>query len=300
MNPNMDLNLWEPELFFCSHATADNVLASRVERGLKILNPALNLYFAENKYVGVPLIDKLKKELLESNALLVIWTKKAESNISTSQIISFEVGMAYSLGLPIYLLRFQEAGMPWVFEQITDFITVKSEEQPEIDRTITQIDPNSFYHPIDVIIPKEKYDKRNDGTNHSMNLDVISDSGDIILPNQFNGIIHYDIVNNRLSPERSVWISIISSPSIKLNFNQGKLDAETGVHRNDLFHMFRQAQNMITIHWPSLQTGAIRRFEIGLESVDHITNDDYLIFQVSSEHIINQRYRKINIRRSII
>ncbi|GEM_PF-2181042 len=59
-----------------------------------MLDGNYELYFAERSLVGSPLIHKLKAELLNSNALLCAWTDNA-SILETSQIISFELGMAF-------------------------------------------------------------------------------------------------------------------------------------------------------------------------------------------------------------
>ena len=94
--------MWIPERIFFSHATKDSKITDLFTEAFKKYNNNFELYKAERVLVGKPLIEKLKDEILNSNGIVVVWTKNTKKE-NTRHIISFEIGMAYSLGLPIYL-----------------------------------------------------------------------------------------------------------------------------------------------------------------------------------------------------
>ena len=83
---------WIPEKIFLSHSSKDKDIVDKVEHYLH--QKQYKVYVAERKMVGYPLILKLKEQLLDSNALILTWTKNANIKKS-SKINAFEIGMAF-------------------------------------------------------------------------------------------------------------------------------------------------------------------------------------------------------------
>ena len=188
-----NLTNWYPERFFYSHASKDDKLTQIVEKEVRELG--YEIYIAERNLVGIPLIQKLREELINCNALLLGWSKNTNLK-SSSQIISFEFGMAYSLGLPIYIIKTFKGKMPWFFDKLTDYIKIDEHLEVKVKEALQKIEPFSFFHPIDLLIPKEelfKYPNRN----QSKNITLVQEDGSLNIPPNFNDIIHFRLINRR-------------------------------------------------------------------------------------------------------
>lgn len=308
MHNAVNYQKWNPERIFFSHATKDNNLTEKVKDSIEKIINGCEVYIAERNLVGKPLIEKLKEEMLDCNALIVSWTNNTNIK-STSQIISFEVGMAYSLGLPVYILFFDSVKIswfklkipwfklkeiPWFFKNITDYEKVNSRDKNDIEKALKKIEPISFIHPLDIQFPKKKYpgaflNKK------SSNIDVVQEDGSLKFEAGFNDILHYFLINNRKKPEKNVRFLLRFPDVFKITYDPGSLEGEGNVKRNEFFYCF-QLKYDITIYWPSF---GIRKtiFEIKIEIPSDITNLNNLCLDiaVSSDNIVGYRRKKIPI-----
>jgi len=263
---------WYPERFFYSHASKDDKLTQIVENEIRELG--YEIYIAERSLVGIPLIQKLREELINCNAFLLGWTKNTNSK-SSSQIISFEIGMAYSLGLPIYIIKTFKGKMPWFFDKLTDYIKIDDLLEIKVKEALQKIEPFSFFHPIDLIIPKEelfKYPNRN----QSKNISVVQKDGTLNIPKNFNDIIHFRLINRRPKPEKNVRLLLKFPKEISIIFDAGSLDGSTKVQRNEIFDMRETPNGTVRMYWASLPVEDMN-FEIRFKTNNELINKQVLI-----------------------
>ncbi len=252
------------------------------------------IYIAERNLVGVPLIQKLREELINCNALLLGWTKNTKTK-SSSQIISFEIGMAFSLGIPIYIIKTEKGEMPWFYDKLTDYIQVDEIIEDKIRDALNKIEPFSFLHPIDLLIPKEEYFKY-PNRNQSENITIVQDDGSLNLPQNFNGIIHFKLVNRRPKSEKNVRIILKFPKEIDIKFDAGSLDRTSKVQRNEIFDMRETSKGIVRIYWASLPP-EIYNMEIRfIRNNGAVKTQQYLECLCSSDNIIGWRKKEFPIQ----
>ncbi len=281
---------WSPERIFYSHATIDNEITKRVLKCAEKLDKNYAVYVADRKITGIPLMEKLRQEIYNSNALLLSWTDNC-SKTNSNQIISFELGMAYSLGIPIYLLKFTKDKLPWFYDQLTDYESLSDDSEDLIFNKLKKLDLSKFYNPIDILIPNEELPKY--GKNQSKNIEVVQKDGTLKLTTPFNGIIHFRLVNRRLKPEKNVRIIIEFPNQVKILFDAGSINGSTGVQRNELFEMIKYSKKAVRMVWESLPSESFN-FELRL-IVDkpEETLLDKIKITVSSESFNGWRLKEI-------
>jgi hypothetical protein len=287
------VNRWHPERVFYSHASCDDRLTAAVQKALQY-SGGYEVYIAERGMVGKPLMDKLREELVSCNAILVGWTKNGNRK-RTSEIVSFELGMAFSLGLPIYLLRLRKAKMPWFFDRLTDYTGISAPTDSEVKRAIASIEPFSFCHPIDVTCPSEAYSKGSPPVSASENLQVVQPDGTILLPADFEGILHFRVSNRRPRSERDVRLLLQFPAELSLSFDAGVLDGNAIVQRNDVFYMWPR-QNGVELHWPSLAARDFI-FELRVKTpAGQTPGSSHVTCLLSSENLVEWRSKQIPVR----
>ena len=279
---------WYPERFFYSHASKDDKLTEIVEKEIREFG--YEIYIAERNLVGVPLIQKLREELINCNALLLGWSKNANSKRS-GQIISFEMGMAYSLGLPIYIIKTFKGTMPWFFDKLTDYIKIDELLATKVKEALQKIEPFSFFHPIDLIIPREEFFKYSN-RNQSKNISVVQEDGTLNIPQNFNDIIHFRLINRRPKSEKNVRLLLKFPKEISINFDAGSLDGSTKVQRNEIFDMRETPKGTVRMYWASLPVEN-RNFEIRFKINNELTNKQAAIeCFCSSDNIVGWRKKE--------
>lgn len=287
-----DLANWYPERFFYSHASKDHNLAQIVEKEIKKLG--YDIYIAERNLVGAPLVQKLRDELINCNALLLGWTKNTNAK-SSSQIISFEIGMAYSLGLPIYIIKTVKSKMPWFYDKLTDYINTNEPLDIKIKEALEKIEPFSFFHPVDLLIPKEelfKYPNRN----QSKNIVVVQEDGTLNIPQNFNDIIHFRLINRRPKSEKNVRLLLKFPDEINIIFDAGSLDGSSAVQRNEIFDMREAPKGTVRMYWASLPVESMN-FEIRLKTDNEVVKKQASIeCYCSSDNIIGWRKKEFLIQ----
>lgn len=283
---------WYPERFFYSHAAKDIALTQLIEKVIR--KNGYEIFIADRKVVGAPLIQKLHKELKNCNALLLGWTKNASLK-DTSQIVSFELGMAYSLGLPIYIVQTYKGKMPWFFDKLTDYIHIDELIEIKIKEAFEKIEPFSFLHPIDLLIPKEEYFKY-PPRNQSENITIVQEDGFLNIPKNFNGIIHFTLCNRRLKSEKNVRLLLKFPEEITITFNAGDLTGTSGVQRNEIFDMWETPKGTIRMYWSSFPVINMT-FEINLNTITNLDKTkSYIECLCSSDNIIGWRKKQFPIR----
>jgi hypothetical protein len=276
--------LWRPERFFYSHATRDEQLTAIVKDVLESRHDGLEVYVAERGIVGKPLVEKLREELLSCNAILVGWTARASKK--SSAIISFELGMAFSVGLPIFLLRVRNAKMPWFFDKLTDYADVSTPTKAKVEAGVAMIEPLSFYHPVDLVFPRCR-------RGASRNTQVVQEDGSIAVPIGFDGIVHFTVENRRHRPERNVRLTLGFPDGVDVRFDAGSRNGSSGVQRNEVFDMWQAPPGLVRLYWPSmpLETFAFElRLQVRSGQLPRRVN---LECRVSSETLVGRRTRLI-------
>lgn len=287
-----DLTNWYPERFFYSHASKDNILTQIVEKEIKELG--YEIYIAERNLVGIPLIQKLREELINCNALLLGWSKNTNSK-SSSQIISFEIGMAYSLRLPIYIIKTFKGKMPWFFDKVTDYINADELLEIKIKEVLEKIEPFSFFHPIDLLIPKEEFFKY-PNRNQSKNIIVVQEDGSLNIPKNFNDIIHFRLINRRPKSEKNVRLLLKFPKEITIIFDAGSLDGSSKVQRNEIFDMRETPKGTVRMYWASLPVESMN-FEIRFKTNHKLgAKQSYIECFCSSDSIIGWRKKEFLIQ----
>lgn len=278
---------WLPERFFYSHATSDDRLTAIVKGLLEGAPERHEVYVAERGLVGRPLMQKLRDEMLACNAVVVGWTTSASSR--SSEIISFEMGMAFSLGLPIYVLRTGCLEMPWFFSQLTDYANVSTITENTVRDELSRIEPFTFSHPVDLVFPAE----REPGKDQSRNLEVVRQDGRIELGAGFDGIVHFTVTNRRLRAERDVRLTLQFPAQVAVLFDAGSLDGSTGVQRNEVFEMWSDSLGRVRIFWASLPLEPVV-FELHLTvPADAAEWAGYISCTASSENVTGVRRKDI-------
>lgn len=289
------IDRWYPERFFYSHATSDNLLTEMVKYTLEQASGKYQVYVAERGIVGKPLIHKLREEILSSNAVLVVWTQNANKK-ATSQIVSFELGMAFSLGLPIYILLYGKPKLPWFFDKVTDYWHIPTVREGDIKLAISKIEPFTFCHPIDFSCPSEPYNKVRPGMNASSNVRIVRQDGTIVIPAGFDDILHFRVTNRRHRPERDVRLILQFPSQVKVTFNPGSLETGAIVQRNDLFDMRQTGPGEVRLYWPSFPPQHFT-FELRLSTSESLSVcSDRLLCMLSSENLVGWRSKRIPIR----
>ena len=287
-----EIENWYPERFFYSHASKDNSLTQLIEKEIK--KNGYEIYIAERNLVGIPLIQKLREELINCNALLLGWTKNTNSK-STSQIVSFEVGMAYSLGLPIYIIQTYKGKIPWFFDKITDYIRIDELIEIKIKDALEKIEPFSFFHPIDLLIPKEELFKY-PNINQSKNITVVQKDGSLNIPENFNNIIHFNLINRRPKSEKNVRLLLKFPKEINITFDAGSLDGTSKVQRNEIFDMRETPKGTVRMYWASLPVESFN-FEIRLKTnIELAKTQSYIECFCSSDNIIGWRKKEFPVQ----
>lgn len=279
-------NRWLPERFFYSHATSDDRLTAIVKDVLESVPGHYEVYVAERGLVGRPLMDKLRDEMMNCNAVLVGWTTSASSR--SSEIISFELGMAFSLGLPIYILRHGQLEMPWFFPNLTDYAVFAQIVEDDVQKALSTLVPRSFYHPLDVVFPAAEEPAKL----QSMNPHVVRGDGSIELPVNFDGIVHFNVINRRQHSERDVRMTLTFPDSVAVQFDPGTRDGASGVQRNEMFDMWEAPPGCVRLYWPSLPLDSVS-FELHLiVKKGYSSTSDNVELRASSDNMVGWR-RKI-------
>lgn len=298
---------WEPQKIFYSHASADKTLTSIFKRLIeeeKILQHECKLYVADHTLNGGHITETFRSEMYNSNALVVAWTKSARKK-ATSQIISYEIGMAYSLKLPVFIFIFDgletpsrffgKLKIPWFFGEITKYERVSSQSEEEIRKALKKIDINSFINPITVNFPREKYIKYN-GENQSKNLEVIKKDGSIELKKKWNDIIHYKIINHRPKTETNVRIKIIFPEGIdtECDFGEEYQFRMNDTQRTEVFVPIKYS-NGLMLYFPAIAAEDIIISEICVKTKNKEMND-FVKISITSDNITRWRSTKIPLK----
>ena len=282
---------WAPPRFFYSHATKDFDLTQVIHDCLR--SKVYDVYISERNLVGKPLIEKLRDEMLCCNALLVGWTE----DMSERHIISFEIGMAYSLGLPIFLFLFDDnkSNMPWFFDKITDYQKIKSKDHKDIMSSINSMEPFSFINPIDIIIPKNPEGSPLPSSNK--NQQVVNDDGSLNLWDGFNYTLRLYLKNTIDRPIKDLRYRFLSSNNLTMEVTPGELDGSSRTQRNEFYEMWPPSKptNVLNWYWHSFPVMTMI-FDIRLSVIRPIGKEEALLIQYTSENTIKWKSKAIPIK----
>lgn len=286
---------WEPENIFLSHSTNDFELKKNIKFLIEeknVLKRHCKLFVSEYSVDGGDLTEKFRTAIDNSNALMVLWTKNVEKNKNTQKIISFEIGMAYSSRIPIYIFVFDDLKVPWFYDHITGWHSVKDYKKKSLKKALSAIEIDSFIHPLEIIIPKEPHPNP---AKKSLNNDVLITDEKIVLTKGMNGILHYYLKNNRKKPEKNVRFKLIFPNFLEISYNPGKLEVIEGTRRMEFFYPIKYSNGLL-LFWPSFPPESEILFEVRIkvsDKTDH--NEGELYLAISSDNIIGERIQNIAI-----
>lgn len=279
---------WAPPRIFYSHATKDDKLTGLIDKCLKF--KGYDVYLAERNLVGKPLIDKLKNEMLSCNAILVGYTNGMEEK----HIISFEVGMAYSLGLPVFLFCVDSTDMPWFFDKVTDYEKIESVSESHIRKAIEKIDPTSMLDPIDIFVDQYIDPQR---FSSNVNEEVTNINGSLCLWDGYNHTLKFYLINKINRPVKDLRYQLLTTKNIIMECNPGELDGTSQTQRNEHFLMWPPSRktNILNWYWTSFPPMNMS-FDIRISS-ETITKDDYLEIKYNSENTIGWKRKVLYIHK---
>jgi len=280
-----------PIRFFLAHCTKDKELMENLPKALKSVNPKFEVFVAEEKYHGIPLINKLKNEIFKCNALIVTFTKKSICG-DTARILCFEIGMAFSLNMPIFIIKDDDIKLPWFIEPISDYININSYKKNHLVEKLTKLSEQSYNNPIDIMIPKEKHIKY--GDNHSKNIDIVQENGLSLFPG-FNGILHFNVVKNRIINEKNIRVIFFVLPHLKIVSDSGTIGAISGTRKLELYEVIPQGDNKILFIIPVLAYSKVI-LEIRIDVPKNLTLiKDTLSIGYTSDNTIGWKLKEIPI-----
>ncbi|HOX85156.1 MAG TPA: hypothetical protein PKW76_15490 [bacterium] len=182
--------------------------------------------------------------------------------------------------------------MPWFFDKVTDYVDIPDINLDFVFNNLKKMEPFSFNHIVDVIVPKEPFYKHSKDKSHSANIDIVTKEDVLKLHKNFNGIIHFIIINRRSKPERDVRLIIKFPTNITIQFDPGSLDGSTKVQRNEIFDMRQTSPGVVRMYWASLPIGSYK-FEIRINVQEIPENNNHIELLSSSENIIGWREKHI-------
>ncbi len=248
---------------FVSHATADKEIINRIESLLK--KKGLFPYVAERNSIGLPLIEKLRNELEDSNMFLVVWTTNVER--TSKPIIAFETGMAWANKLPIFILKEESSQLDWFYEQLTDYVDFSRCDNKSIDEQLDKFDFEHCRNPINFEFPKKNNSK---GT--SYNESVVQEDGSIRFSHNFNEIVHFIIENKINRIIRDIRVDIQFPEYCNILFNEGGLG--DGVQKNEQFDMRLLPDNTVRLMILALPSSEQWEFELRVVIVENALSSE--------------------------
>ncbi len=157
------------------------------------------------------------------------------------------------------------------------------------------MEPFSFLHPIDLLIPKEelfKYPNRN----QSKNITLVQDDGSLNIPQDFNDIIHFRLINRKPKSEKNVRLLLKFPKEISIIFDAGSLDGSSKVQRNEIFDMRETPKGTVRMYWVSLPVENMN-FEIRLKTDNELVKkQSFIECFCSSDNIVGWRKKEFLVR----
>ncbi len=248
----------KPEKIFVSHSGEDKEIIEKIESVLQSIN--LLPYIAERRAIGIPLVNKLREEMADSNMTLIVWTKNAKEK--SSEIIGFETGMAWINRLPIFILKDSQTDIKWFYEQLTDYVKIEDFSDEKLIQTkLDEFDFTRYKNPICFCFPRLKTPK---GT--SLNEKVVQPDGTIRLWSKFKEIVHFFIGNHTNRIIRDIRVDLLFPDCLKITFNPG--DLSDGVQRNEMFEMKQVSAGRIRVMMMALPSDEHWSFEVNISATE--------------------------------
>ncbi len=236
-----------PYKVFISHSGEDKDITNNIFRVLEH-NRSILPYVAERDSIGVPLMPKLRSELLDSDSILIVWTKNAKER--ACEIIAFETGMAWAEHLNIFLIKDKSADDPtWFYQQLTDYVKIDINEMISLknEDLVNELDKLKFEYycnPLCIYFPKKDNSKKN-----SKNEDCVADNGSINLRCPFDDILYFIFGNHTNRIIQDIRITMEFPPQISVIFDEG--DRGLSIKR-EIFWMRAISSNIVRLAWPVL------------------------------------------------
>lgn len=245
----------KPIKIFVSHSGEDKSIIETI-KSILAQNGYLP-YVAERKSIGRPLTSKLREELLDSNSVLVVWTKNAKDR--SNEIIGFEAGMAWANNIPIFILKDQSANFnknSWFYPQLTDYVGIENfDDENLLKGKINEFDFLKYHNPICFCFPKQDSPKQN-----CENEIVVWSDGSIHLWSEFKGRIHFVIGNHTNKIIRDSRFTLEFPDYIKIDFNI----EDTDVQKNEMINMKLIKSAIVRLMWVALPSGEHWSHELNL------------------------------------
>jgi len=235
----------KPLKIFLSHCGEDKDIVGTINSVVHSIVQDCEIYIAEREYIGQPLTKKLKEEAIDSNAMLIVWTKNAKEK--SCPIISFEAGMAWANHKPIFILKEESAGFDdkkeWFYPQLTDYAEVKDiKNEDEVKQALSKFNFAECVNPLCFCYP-QNWTELEGGARNS---EVIDSDGVIKLISGFNGILDFVIGNHSNRLIRGIRIILRFSNEITIDYTEG---GTNGVQQNEPHAIRRMDDHTIRVMW---------------------------------------------------
>lgn len=123
---------------FISHSRAD--LEKLVKPAAKRIKAAgFEAYIASLRVTGKNPADKIVEAISSSKALFAIITENVTEDRNTRDWVLFEMGVAKSLGRPVFGWKTPRARVPEPVKQITDYFVFDSEKSREVKQMLQMV-----------------------------------------------------------------------------------------------------------------------------------------------------------------
>lgn len=231
-----------PYKIFISHAEEDNNISKIIADALKEKN--FLPYIAERETIGEPLMSKLRDEMANSDAILIVGSENSAKK-TACEIIGFETGMAWANHSKIFIIKSPKNEMTWFYGQLTDYIEIEFDQmEAKVQDILSSIKFENYVNPICFAFPRRNNNKKN-----SRNEDCVSEDGSISLKSPFDGILYFVFGNHTNRIIRDVRITIRLPPQISIIFDEGDLGLSM---KREMFWMRAISSNIVRLAWPVL------------------------------------------------
>ena len=231
-----------PYKIFISHAKEDNNISKLIADALKEKN--FLPYIAERETIGEPLMTKLRDEMANSDAILIVGTENSDKK-TACEIIGFETGMAWANHSKIFIIKSPKNRMTWFYGQLTDYIEFDFDQiDAHVGDILTSIKFENYVNPICFVFPRKNNNKKN-----SQNENCVSEDGSISLKSPFDDILYFVFGNYTNRIIRDIRITIRFPSQISINFDEGDLGLSI---KREMFWMRAISSNIVRLAWPVL------------------------------------------------
>ena len=302
---------WKPLRMFISHSRLDKREINTIQ---KFLPPrSIIPYVSETTFTGRHLLDKIKKEMINCGAFLLLWTghtadvekmmnyhtNHRNNEPKTRDIINFELGLASFLNIPIFVIK-RDSTLPWYVSSLTTYEVINGDS---LEDALNKIDFSEFQDNITVEFPPRssfKHGKRKSDNELVMKDGLIEFPEDYPIKKGCTGTIHFEISNRMKFLVRDFRLYLDVPNQLVIDFDEG--DVGRGSQKNDIFWMRKTPSNRdgyyrIKLIYPSLPAEETIALELAIRDIKTKRSEELgnIFCSIQADNII-RREKEIELR----